>query len=78
MAHLREQRFRLRESIWSIGVEGESQQTFVQIPSGGEITVVNIIDHTPFVIVNWRGRDLKVFAADLQSRGELVRSVGES
>jgi hypothetical protein len=77
MADTPEQRFRLRESIWAIGLDDASGQIFVKIPTGGEITVVDAIDHTPFVTVNWKGRDLKIFAADLESRGELIRSVGE-
>jgi hypothetical protein len=79
MVKIPEQRFRLRESTVAIGRDEASQQVFVNIPIGAEITVVDDdVPHAPFATVNWIGRKLELFAVDLESRGERVCAVTEA
>jgi hypothetical protein len=73
MGKIPEQRFRLRKSTVAIGLDEASRQVVVTIPTGAEISLVNEhIGHAPWVMVNWKGRDLQMFADDLRNRSELV------
>jgi hypothetical protein len=75
MGRIPEQRFRLRKPTVAIGLDEASQHVVVSIPTGAEITVVDEdTGHAPWVVVNWKGRDLEMFADDLRSRAELVRA----
>jgi hypothetical protein len=73
MGRIPEQRFRLRKPTVAIGLDEASQHVVVSVPTGAEITVVDEnLSHALWVTVNWKGRDLEMFADDLRNRGEPV------
>jgi hypothetical protein len=73
MDRIPEQRFRLWKPTLAIGLDESSRHVVVTIPTGAEITLVDDhIGHLLWVIVNWEGRCLEMFADDLRNRSEPV------
>ena len=72
------QKFILRNPTIAIGLDETGKRIALTIPAGTEISVPDVVPMKPTtdpgerVHVNWNGRSLSIFLADLQARGERV------
>jgi hypothetical protein len=72
--------FILREATIATGFDESGKRVAVTIPARAKITAVDIVpleptkDHAKQINVIWDGRSLTMFLADLQHRGERLRS----
>jgi hypothetical protein len=64
-------RFRLRAKILAVGI-AVGERTATYIPAGETLLVIGgpRPTATRLVDISWKGRDLCVFAVDLEARGE--------
>jgi hypothetical protein len=75
---MQRQRFILREATIAVGHDESGKRFLVTIPSGAEITAIDIVPLEPTkdlaerINVEWEGRSLSMFLTDLQHRGERV------
>jgi hypothetical protein len=78
MRRMRGQRFILRDPTIAVGLDESGKQIAMTIPAGTEITVSDVVpvraatDPGEQVHIEWNGRSLAMFLADLQTRGERV------
>jgi hypothetical protein len=69
--------YQLHSPTLGILTEGDGRRIPITIPADGRVTVVRgdvLKDRLLDVI--WDGQVIMVFAVDVQSRGEIVRSAG--